>query len=156
MRLLLTLLASGLTALAAPAFAADLSVSHPFVRAVPPSQKVTGAFMTIKNAGSADHKLVGVASPAAATVELHTHINDNGVMKMRPVKEIEIKAGGEAVLKPGGYHIMLIDLKQPLKEGEQVPVTLKFDDGSTLQVDAPVERPAAPPAPVDHEHGMKR
>ncbi|QEL65573.1 periplasmic copper chaperone A [Oryzomicrobium terrae] len=161
MRLLLTLLASGLTALSAAspaAFAADaagLSVSAPFVRAVPPTQKVTGAFMTIKNAGSTDRKLVAAESPVAASVELHNHINDNGVMKMRPVKEIEVKAGGEAALKPGSYHIMLIDLKQPVKEGDQVPVTLKFDDGSTLKVEAPVQRPApaAPMAPMsDHGH----
>lgn len=148
MRLLLALLASGLTALAAPAFAADLSVSNPTVRAVPPTQKVTGAFLTIKNAGGADRKLVAAESPVADTVELHNHINDNGVMKMRPVKEIDVKAGGEAVLKPGSYHIMLIGLKQPLKEGDQVPLTLKFDDGTALKVEAPVQRPA--PAAMDH------
>ena len=159
MRLLFALLASGLTAVAPAAFAAaavGLSVSAPVVRAVPPTQKVTAAFMTIKNAGSADRKLVAAESPVAGSVELHNHINDNGVMKMRPVKDIEVKAGGETALKPGGYHIMLIDLKQPVKEGEQVPVTLKFDDGSSLKVDAPVQRPAPamPMAPMGgHDHG---
>jgi copper(I)-binding protein len=110
---------------------------------VPAGTPISGAFMTIRNNGNTDRKLTKAESPAAKTVELHTHINDNGMMKMRPVKEINIKAHGQAELKPGSYHVMLIDLKQTLKEGETVPLTLTFDDGSTTKVDAPVRKAQA-------------
>lgn len=131
--------------IANPLFAAEteLTVSDYYVRMVPPGTPTSGAFMTIKNGGSNDRKLLKADSPAAKTVELHTHINDQGMMKMRPVKAIDVKAHGQAELKPGSYHIMLIDLKQTLKEGETVPLTLTFDDGSTRQIDAPVKRPQA-------------
>jgi len=130
-----------------PVFAGDadvsISVADPYVRMVPPGTPTTGAFMVVKNGGNADRKLVRADSPVARSVELHNHINDNGVMKMRPVKEIELKAKGEAVLKPGSYHVMLIDLKQALKEGESIPMTLTFDDGSTRKIDVPVKMPQA-------------
>jgi copper(I)-binding protein len=119
----------------------ELTVTDHYVRMVPPGIATSGAFMTIKNSGNTDRKLLKVDSPAAKTVELHTHINDNGMMKMRPVKEIDVKAHGQAELKPGGYHVMLIDLKQALKEGETVPLTLTFDDGSTKKINAPIKRP---------------
>jgi copper(I)-binding protein len=70
---------------------------------------------------------------------------------MRPVPAIEIKAKGEAVLKPGGLHVMMIDLKAPLKEGDSVPITLTFDDGSSKQVDARVVKPTAAPAPTEQK-----
>jgi copper(I)-binding protein len=112
---------------------------------------VTGAFMVIHNHGSSDRKLLKAASPAAQSVELHNHLNDNGVMKMREVAGIEIKAKAQAELKPGSYHVMLIGMKQALKEGDVVPITLSFDDGSTQQVDAPVLRQApAGAAPMPH------
>lgn len=134
---------------ALPALAdSPIKVEDPYVRLVPTGTPNTGAFMVIKNSGNADRKVLKAESPVSKVVELHNHINDNGVMKMRPVKEIDVKAGGEAVLKPGSYHIMLIGLKQPLKEGDQVPLTLKFDDGTALKVEAPVQRPA--PAAMDH------
>lgn len=122
---------------------AELTISDYYVRMVPPGTPTSGAFMTIKNGGSSDRTLVKADSPAAKSVELHTHINDQGMMKMRPVKAIDIKAHGQAELKPGSYHIMLIDLKQTLKEGETVPLTLTFDDGSTRKIDAPIKRPQA-------------
>ena len=90
-------------------------------------------------------------TPASRVTELHTHINDGGVMKMRPVPAIEIKAKGEAVLKPGSLHVMLIDLKAPMKEGDSVPITLTFDDGSSKTVDAKVVRPVPAPA-MGHKH----
>jgi len=72
-------------------------------------------------------------------------------MKMRQVKEIAVKAGGQAELKPGSYHVMLIDLKAPLKEGETVPLTLTFDDGSSQTIDAPVKKPQAMMQQMDHK-----
>jgi len=141
-----------------PAFAADLGVVDAYVRMVPTGTPTTGAFMTIKNSGSTDRKLVKADSPAAKTVELHNHINDNGVMKMRQVKEIAVKAGGQAELKPGSYHVMLIDLKAPLKEGETVPLTLTFDDGSSQTIDAPVKKPQAMMQQMEHkmDHGKMK
>ncbi len=131
---------------AALAFAGEraaerVTARDPFVRLMPPHQPNTGAFMRLRNGGDQGHKLVAAASPAAKVVELHEHVHDGGVMKMRPVKEIEIKARGETVLEPGGLHVMLIGLVKPLKEGEAVPITLTFEDGSTVKIEAPVRRP---------------
>ncbi|MFB0937291.1 MAG: copper chaperone PCu(A)C [Propionivibrio sp.] len=118
-----------------------IAVHDPYVRLVPPGIKTTGGFMLIRNTGKADRQLIKAESPAAGTVELHTHINENGVMKMRAVASIAVQAGGQAELKPGGYHVMLIDLKEPLKEGDSVPISLTFDDGSTVNLQAPVRKP---------------
>ena len=149
----LSLLSIGLL-LSAGVFAGaadNVVVQDPYVRLAPPSAPATGAFMVLRNTGSKDVKVVKADNPVSKVTELHTHINDNGVMKMRPVPGIEIKAGGEAVLKPGSLHVMLIDLKAPMKEGEVVPITLTFEDGSTKLVDAKVVRPT--PAPMmEHKH----
>jgi copper(I)-binding protein len=135
------------TLLSAPILAAEtetgLTVTNASVRAVPPGTPSSLAFMTIKNSGNTDRQLVKADSPVAKTVGLHNHINDSGVMRMREVKSIEIKAKGQAELKTGSYHIMLIDLKQSLKEGDSVPLTLTFDDGRTMKIDAPVRMPQA-------------
>lgn len=137
-----------------PAFAEEgIKVEDPYVRLVPNGTPNTGAFMVIRNAGSTDHKVLKAESPVAKAVELHNHVNDNGVMRMRPVADIELKAKGEAVLKPGSLHIMLIGLKQDLKEGEVVPITLKLDDGSSTKVEAPVRKiqvQAAKPEEMGH------
>lgn len=130
----------------------NVSVQDPYVRLAPPNAPATGAFMVIKNNGDKDVKVVKADNPASKVTELHTHINDGGVMKMRPVPSIDIKAKGEAVLKPGSLHVMMIDLKAPMKEGDVVPITLSFDDGSTKQVDAKVVRPMAAPMPAAMEH----
>lgn len=132
------------TLIAAPALAGsaaeNVSANEPYVRMVPPGMTVSGAFMVLRNADSKDHKLVKAESAVAKAVELHTHINDGGVMRMRPVKDIEIKTKGEAVLKPGSLHVMLIGLKQDLKEGDNVAITLTFEDGSSKKVEAPVRK----------------
>jgi periplasmic copper chaperone A len=139
------------------AAADDVSVQDPYVRLAPPNAPATGAFMVIKNNGDKDVKVTKADNPASRVTELHTHLNDNGVMKMRPVPAIEIKSKGEAVLKPGGLHVMMIDLKAPMKEGDVVPITLSFDDGSSKKVDAKVVKPMAMPmpagaAPMEHKH----
>ena len=150
----LSLLAAGLMlSLGALAGAADsVTVQDPYVRLAPPNAPATGAFMVIRNGGDKDVKVVSASNPASKVTELHTHLNEGGVMKMRPVPAIEVKAKGEAVLKPGGLHVMLIDLKAPMKEGDVVPITLGFDDGSSKQVDAKVVRPTAAAMPMDHKH----
>jgi copper(I)-binding protein len=134
-------------AFALPACAAGLadqvSVDNPYVRIAPPGAKATGAFMLLKNAGEKDVMLVNAAAQAANVTELHNHINDNGVMRMRQVKEIAVPAKGEVALKPGSYHVMLIDMKAPLKEGEHVVIKLGFADGSSKEVHAIAQKPTA-------------
>lgn len=136
------------------AAAADqVSVQDPYVRLAPPNAPATGAFMVIRNNGDKDIKLLKADNPVSRVTELHNHINDGGVMRMRPVSSIEIKAKGEAVLKPGSLHVMLIDLKSALKEGDNVAITLSFDDGSSKQVDAKVVRPQPMAMPaMEHKH----
>ena len=156
MKKLSLFLSSLLVSGAALAGAADqITVQDPYVRLAPPNAPATGAFMVLRNTGDKEVKLLKAENPVSKVTELHNHINDNGVMKMRPVAAIEIKAGGEAVLKPGGLHVMLIDLKAPMKEGEHVPLTLTFDDGSRKTIEARVVRPGAAmmaPSPQAHGH----
>lgn len=139
----LTLAACLMLPLCTGAAETDLTITDPYVRLVPPGSTNTVAFMTITNHSNSDRKLVSAESPVAGTVELHTHLHDQGVMRMRQVADIELKAGGRAELKPGGYHVMLIGLKQPLQESERVALTLRFDDGSTKKLEAPVRKPQA-------------
>lgn len=151
---LVPLLATLLSVPANAAGTADLvSVTDPYVRLAPPGAKVTGAFMTIKNAGDKDVQLVSAASQLASMTELHNHINDGGVMRMRQVKEIVVPAKGEVALKPGSYHVMLIDMKSLPKEGDHVVITLGFADGSRKEVHAVAKNPmsaAAPAGAMDH------
>jgi hypothetical protein len=151
-------LAASLAVLSGPTFAAGaadaITVVDPYVRQAPPGAMATGAFMVIRNAGAKDVKLVKADNPATKVTELHTHINDGGVMKMRPVKDIPIKAKGETALKPGGLHVMLIDMRAPMKEGDVVPITLTFDDGSSKKVDVPVKKPTANDMPMGGMGGM--
>lgn len=139
----LTLAAALALPLSIQAGEADLVVVAPYVRMVPPGTPNTAAFMTITNDGTNDRRLVKADSPVARAGELHSHTNDQGIMRMRQVTAIEVKAKGRAELKSGGYHVMLIDLQQSLKEGDTVPLTLTFDDGSIRKVDAPVRKPQA-------------
>lgn len=119
--------------------AADLkgvSVEDPYVRAVPPGQKNTGAFMLLKNQDSQARSIVSAESDAAEVVELHTHIHENGMMKMRQIDSIDIPASGETVLKPGGLHVMLIGLKQPIVPDEPVEITLVYANGERQGISA--------------------
>ena len=118
----------------------EILVRDPYVRLAPPNAPATGAFMQIHNNGSSDMKLVMAKSPVARSVELHTHKNENGVMKMREVPAIEIKAKRHTELKPGSFHVMLIGMTTVLKEGDLVPITLRFNDGSEQRIEAPVRK----------------
>lgn len=132
--------------------AADrIQVIDPSVRVSPGGLDRTSAYLTLRNAGTAGHALVKASSPAARITELHTVANEGGVLKMRPVPKIDIPAGGETRLQPGGLHVMLIGLKAPLKEGGMVSVTLGFEDGSQKTVEAPV-KPVMPGVKMEHRH----
>jgi len=132
---------------------ATIEIVHAWARATAASAKTGAAYFTITNKGAAADKLIAAASPVAAKAELHTTIMDNGVMKMRPVAAIDVEAGGQAELKPGGMHLMLLDLKAPLKEGQTFPVTLTFEKAGKVDVTVTVEKAGAM---RDHSsHGMK-
>lgn len=123
---------------------------HAWVRLNAPGTQVTGAFMTLRNASDKPVVLTAATSPAARVCELHNHVNEGGVMKMRQIPSIALPGGGEVVLRPGGLHVMLIDLKAPLREGETVGLRLAFADGSSKAVEAQVRKPGA--SSEEHKH----
>lgn len=119
--------------LAAPAWAQSVVVSGAWVRGTVAGQTATGAFLSLT--AREDAALIGVSSPLAAVVELHEMIMDSGVMKMRALPSLALPAGKTVVLRQGSYHIMLMNLKQPLRKGDSVPLTLRIE-GKDKQVDA--------------------
>ena len=125
---------------------AQVEVKEPWVRGTVAPQSATGAFMRL--VATEDARLVDAKSPLAGVVEIHEMKMDGGVMKMAAIDRLALPAGKAVELKPGGYHVMLMDLKQPLKEGETVPVTLTFEDKAgrkqTLEIKAPVRALTAP------------
>jgi len=132
--------------------AAQVGVANPWVRGTVAGQKATGAFMQLKSA--TDTALVSAASPVAKIVEIHEMKMDAGVMKMRAVDGLSLPAGQTVELKPGGYHVMLMDLTQELRDGQSVPLTLTFADKagkkSTVEVKATVKAPTAAGSPPKH------
>jgi copper(I)-binding protein len=142
------------TLLLASSAAAQVTVTDPWVRGTVAGQKATGAFMQLKSAG--DASLVDAASPVAKIVEIHEMKMDGGVMKMNAIEKLPLPAGKAVDLKPGGYHVMLMDLKQTLKEGETVPVTLTIVDAAgkkqTIEVKATVKALTTPSGEPQHKH----
>ena len=115
-----------------------ITVNDPYVRAVPPVVKTSAAFMQLQNSDPAEQFLVSASTPAAEAVELHMHTMDDGVMRMRQIAHIHLPPNKTVSLEPGGLHIMLFDLKTPLKPGDKVPMTLTFEDGSSKEITAEV------------------
>lgn len=97
-----------------------------------------GAFMTILNGGKEGDRLIAASADVSRKVELHTHINENGVMRMRQVDGIDVPAGKGVMLQPGSYHVMFMGLKNPLKEGEKFPLTLTFEKAGKQTVEVTV------------------
>ncbi|WP_024506905.1 copper chaperone PCu(A)C [Bradyrhizobium sp. ARR65] len=120
--------------------AGDLVISQAWSRATPNGAKIGGGYLTIENKGSAPDRLVGGSSDVASSVQVHEMSMENGVMKMRPVeKGLAIDPGKTVKLAPGGYHLMMMDLKAPLKQGDKVPVTLEFEKAGKVTVSLEVE-----------------
>jgi hypothetical protein len=121
--------------LAAAGVSAQVTVSDAWVRGTVEGQRATGAFMQLRSVDGA--ALVGAESPVAGTVEIHEMRMVDGVMRMRPVPKLDLPAGRAVELKPGGYHVMLMDLKAALKKGETVPIRLKLQgkDGKPQEVE---------------------
>jgi len=138
---------------------AQVTVKDAWVRATVPQQKATGAFMQLQAAK--DSKLISASSPLTPAVEVHEMAMQNNVMKMRQVPSVELPAGKTVELKPGGYHVMLMDLKQQVKEGDTVPLTLVIEgkDGKreSVEVKAPVRALNASAQPAGHGgHGNQK
>ena len=125
---------------------------HPWVRAVPANSPTSAAYMVLYNHGDRGEQLMSVSSPIAGTAELHTVMEKDGVMSMRPVKHITIPAHGSQELKPGGSHIMLINLKQTLIIGEEVSLTLNFQHAGTVELKVAVLESQI--KGLGHEHSM--
>jgi copper(I)-binding protein len=145
----------------------DLKIGHPWSRATPPSAKVGAGYLSIANRGGAPDRLVSAVSSVAGRVEIHEMKMDAGVMRMRELAQgLALPAGETVALRPGGYHLMLMDLRAPLREGTPVPVTLVFERAGRIEVELKVEAPtarqsghgdhgaghAAPAGPHKHSH----
>ena len=144
--------ALGLAVFSVPALA-EVTVKDSWVRGTTPAQKVTSAFMEITSSEAA--ALLSASSPVAGVVEIHTMKMEDGVMKMRALPKLDLPAGKAVKLAPGGNHVMLMDLKQQMKKGDVVPITLKIEGKDKkvqmLEVKAEV-RDLAAPATMDHGH----
>jgi len=124
---------------------AQVEVEGAWARATVPGQTAGGAFMTLTAKEGA--RLVGASSPAAGVVEVHEMAMDGNVMKMRAIPSLDLPAGRTVTLKPGGYHVMLLDLKRPLAAGEKIPLELRFELQDRRQIKQTVTlevRTAAP------------
>jgi copper(I)-binding protein len=125
-------------AASAESIADRVTVTDPYVRAVPPVVKTSAAFMQLRYDGPIQQFLVAAETPAAGAVELHMHEHDNGVMRMRRIPHIHLPPGQTVSLEPGGLHVMLFDLKAPLAVDAEVPITLIFADDSRKEITAKV------------------
>lgn len=141
MRILVTI-ALGIIALSAHAARAHdyklgaLQIDHPWARATPKGTSVGGGYLKITNTGTTPDRLIGGSSPISGRFEIHEMSMDNGVMRMRPLKEgVEIKPGQTVEFSPGSFHIMFVDLKQPIKEGDRVKGTLVFEKAGSVDVE---------------------
>ena len=125
----------------------DIEIVSPWARAATSMAGMEGgggnggAFMLLKNSGTTPDKLIRAASEVAETVEIHQTVMEGDVMRMSPVEFIEIPAGGEVELKPGSYHVMLIGLKQDLKAGDTINITLTFENAGETTVKVEVRAP---------------
>ena len=138
--------------------AGDLVITQAWSRATPTGAKVAGAYLTVENKGGVADRLVGGSGDVAGRVEFHEMAMDGGVMKMRPLDNgLVIEPGKTVKLAPGGYHMMLMDLKTQLKQGDQVPVTLQFEKAGKVNVSFDVQGVGAQAPGGDHSgHMMKK
>jgi copper(I)-binding protein len=154
-------LAAALALIAGPGLAETykvgaIEIEQPFARATPKGATIGAGYMKITNKGTEADRLIGGTAPFAQRFEVHSMAMEQGVMKMREVKDgLEIKPGETVELKPGGFHVMFVNLKQPLKQGDKVKVTLTFAKAGTIDVEYPVEAMGATaPAMGSAAHGM--
>jgi periplasmic copper chaperone A len=136
------MLGLALSAATLPLWAQTVKIDKAWVRGTVASQPATGAFMQLT--ADKNLRLVGVSSPVAGTAEIHEMAMDKDVMRMRQVTGLDLVAGQALELKPGGYHVMLMALKQPLKAGDTVPLTLVFEDSAKKRFNQEIKAPVTP------------
>jgi copper(I)-binding protein len=155
MRSLLIAAVLALASLAHDASAQDAKpvVTAAWARATPGQSKIGAAYLTIESPVA--DRIVSAASPVAARAEMHTHTTEGGVMKMRQVDGIPVTPGIPTVLKPGGQHVMLIDLKAPLVEGQSFPLALTLEKAGRVDVMVKVEKAGASGPAISHDHAPK-
>lgn len=125
--------------------AGSIQITQPWARATPKGASTGAAYMTITNTGTAPDRVTCLSDDASAQCQIHSMTMTGGVMQMRPVEGgLEIKPGETVTFKPGGYHVMLVDLKHALVQGQAVKATLKFDHAGTVVVDYPIAGIGAP------------
>ncbi len=128
-----------------------LEIGHPWARATPPTAPTGGGYLSVKNTGTEADRLISISSPAAGTVQVHEMKMEGNVMRMRELDgPLEIKPGETVTLAPGGMHLMMMGLKEPLKQGEKVPLTLVFEKAGKIDVELVVVAMGATPG--HHEH----
>ena len=123
--------------------ATTVAVEQPWARATPAGAKTGAAYATLINNGSSTDRLLGATTPAAEKVQFHKETEDKGISRMRELRTVEIGPQGKVVFKPGDMHIMLVGLKQPLKQGETIPLTLTFEKAGKIDVKVSVARVGA-------------
>jgi periplasmic copper chaperone A len=132
--------------------AGSLEIVNPWARATPKGATVGGGFLTITNKGTEPDRLIGGSAAPASRFEMHTTVTEDGVAKMRQVDGLEIKPGETVELKPGGMHLMLMGLKQPLQQGQTVKGTLVFEKAGTVAIEFTVQAIGAPAPTGAHQH----
>jgi copper(I)-binding protein len=155
-RILVPLAVAGLIAGSALAHgfkAGSLEIEHPWARATAPSARTGAVYLTVNNTGAEADRFVSASTPVAEHTELHTTINDNGVMRMRAVDSLEVAPGSPATLAPGALHLMLMGLKEPLTKGKAFALTLTFEKAGPVTVQVAVQG-AGDTAPEHHGMGM--
>jgi copper(I)-binding protein len=120
-----------------------LRIDHLFARATPPGARTGAVYFTVDNASNTTERLLRASTSVAGGVALHQMAFEDGVMKMRAIPSVEIRPGARLELKPDGYHLMLVDLKQPLKVGESFPLMLTFERAGTIRTTVVVEEMGA-------------
>ncbi|ACO78686.1 DUF461 family hypothetical protein [Azotobacter vinelandii CA] len=128
----------------------ELQIDTPWSRALPPNAPAGAVYFTVKNGGRMADRLTGADTPNAAKTELHTHLRTGEVMRMQHIDSIEVPAGAEVKLTPGGHHIMIFKPKRPLAAGERFPLTLEFEKAGKVEIEVEVRSDA--PVSAGHEH----
>lgn len=123
----------------------NLEIDHPWARPTAEGAKNGAAYLTLKNSGKEEDKLVSVQTPAAEKAEVHEHVHEGDIMKMRPLTGgVPVPPGETVAFKPGGYHIMLMGLKQKLEDGKNIPLKLTFAKAGDVDVEVKVEKNPSP------------
>lgn len=139
------------------AASSNMHVLQGWSRALPPTAQSGAAFLTLHNMGTASDRLIALESPVAKTTELHTHLHQDGLMKMVRLDDLTLEAGESLLFEPGSYHVMLIGLTKPLVEGEQFPVYLTFEKAGKIEVLVDVKSADAKTGSAEHsemDHSM--